>query len=68
MRCLKCRQYDHFAKTCPTLQEEKEPEQIQQMYNLDEEQTAFKVLATDTYDNLIRRNSVDDTIVHHLNF
>ena len=35
------------------MQTEKEPEQIQQMYNLDEEQTALKVLVTDTYDKLI---------------
>ena len=27
------------------------------MYHLDENQTAFKVLATDTYKNLIRTNS-----------
>ena len=36
------------------------------MYNLDNNQTALKVLATDTYDNLIRTNS-DDAIVDHLN-
>ena len=36
------------------------------MYNLDEVQTALKVLARDTYDNLISTNS-DDTIVDHLN-
>ena len=41
---------------------EKESKQIQQMYNLDEEQTMLKVLATDTYDNLIRTSS-NDTIV-----
>ena len=42
------------------MQTEKEPEQIQQMHNL-EEQTALKVLATDMYDNLIRTNSGDTT-------
>ena len=36
------------------IHKQKEPEQIQQMYNFNEDQTAFKVLATDTYDNLIR--------------
>ena len=46
------------------MQTEKEPEQIQQMYNLDGEQTALKVLATDMYDNLIRTNS-DDAIVDY---
>ena len=49
-----------------TVQNHKRPEQIQQMYNLDEEQTTLKVLATDTYYNLNRTNS-DDTIVDHLN-
>ena len=36
------------------------------MYNLDEEQTALKALASDMNDNLIRTNS-DDAIVDHLN-
>ena len=35
------------------------------MYNLDEEKTALKGLATDMYDNLIRTNS-DDGIIDHL--
>ena len=65
IRCFKCREYDHFAEDCPNSQKEKEPEQIQQMYNLDEEQTALKVLATETFDNLIRTNS-NDFIVDHL--
>ena len=34
---------------------------------MDEEQTALKVLATDINDNLNRINSVDKTIVDHLN-
>ena len=67
IRCFNCREYDHFAKDCANSQTEKEPEQqLHQMYTLDEERTALKVLATDTYDNLIRTNSVD-TIVDHLN-
>ena len=66
IRCFKCREYDHITKDCPNSQIEKEPEQIQQMYNLDEEQTALKALATDTYDNLIGTYS-DDTIVDHVN-
>ena len=43
--CFKCREYYHFTKDCPNLQSEKEPEEIQQMYNLEEGQTALKVLA-----------------------
>ena len=52
---------------CPTSQVEKDSEQIQQMYNMDEEQCSLKVLATDTYDNLNSINSVDETTVDHLN-
>ena len=37
------------------------------MYNFNEEQTALKALATDMYDNLIRSNAADNTIVDHLN-
>ena len=66
IRCFKCREYDHFTKDCLNSQTKKEPEQVQQTYNIDKEQTALKVLATDMYDNLIRTNS-DDTIVDHLN-
>ena len=36
------------------------------MYNMDKQQTVLKVLATDTYDNLNRINSVDEIIVDHL--
>ena len=42
IRCYKCRECDHFAKDCPTSKEEREIEQIQQMFNLDEEQTSLK--------------------------
>ena len=66
IRCFKGREHDHFAKDCPNSQTEKEPEQIQQMYNLGDDQTALKVLAADTYDSLIRTNS-DDATVDHLN-
>ena len=31
---------------------EKETEQVQQIYNMDEEQTSLKTLATDMYDTL----------------
>ena len=48
------------------LQTEKQPEQIQQMYNLEEEQTTLEDLVTDTYEIFISINS-DDTMVDHLN-
>ena len=36
------------------------------MYNLDEEQTALKALAIDTYDKLSSTSS-EDAVVDHLN-
>ena len=41
-----------FAKDCPASREERELEQLQQMHNLDGEQTSLKSLTTDTHDNL----------------
>ena len=35
-------------------------EQIQQMFNLDEEQMSLKALAMDMYDSLNRINSIGD--------
>ena len=37
IRCYKCIEFDHFTKNCHTSKVEKESEQIQQMYNMDEE-------------------------------
>ena len=52
IRCYTCRKYDSFAKDCLTTKEERETNQTQQMFNLDEEQTSLKMLARDTYDSL----------------
>ena len=49
---IRCYKYNHFAKDCPVTKVEKERDQIQQMFNLDEDQTSLKTLATDTYDGL----------------
>ena len=51
-RCYNCGEYDHFMKDCPTSKVEREIEQMQQIFNLDEGQTSFKTLATGMYDSL----------------
>ena len=47
--------------------EERETEQIQQMFNLDEEQTALKTLATETYGSLNCVSSLEEARLEHLN-
>ena len=49
-RCFECREYDHFARECLTRQEKSEIEQIQQMFNLDNEQTSLQTSLMDTND------------------
>ena len=48
---------------------ERETEQIQQLFNLDEEQTSLKTLAKDRYDSLRKINSLEDIVIaqEHLN-
>ena len=50
IRCFKCREYDHFVRECLTRQEKREIEQIQQMFNLDDEQTSLQTTLMDTDD------------------
>ena len=56
---------DHFAKICPNISdtEKEQSEQIEQMLNLEEDKTALKVLAADTYEDLIRVTP-EETIDH----
>ena len=67
IRCFTCRGYDHFTKDCLNISdtEKEQLEQIQQMLNLEEDKTALKVLAANTYDDLIR--TISDETVYHLN-
>ena len=69
IRCYICREYGHghFTKDYTNSKVEKESEQIQQMYNMDEGQKALQQLTTDTYDNLNKMNLIGETVVDHLN-
>ena len=67
LRFYKCREYDHFTKHCPTSREERELEQLQQMLNLEDEQTSLKSLITNTQDNFNRVNSEENLRPGHLN-
>ena len=39
IRCYNCREYDHYVRDCPTSREERDIDQLQQLLNLEEEQT-----------------------------
>ena len=48
IRCFECREYDHFARDCPTRQTSREAEQIQQMFSMDKDQTLLQTPLMDT--------------------
>ena len=48
IRCFECREYDHFARECPTRQASRETEQIQQIFNMDKDQTILQTPLMDT--------------------
>ena len=48
IRCFKCRECNHFARECPTRQANREAEQIQQMFNMYEDQRILQTPLMDT--------------------
>ena len=46
IRCYYCREYDHFARDCPTSGEERDMDQLQQMLNLEEEEQTHLLNST----------------------
>ena len=53
IRCFEFREYNHFARECPTRQENRETEQIQQMFSLDDDQTLLQTLLIDMEDDVM---------------
>ena len=51
IRCFECREYNHSARECPTRQENREIEQIQQMFNLDDDKTTLQTPLMDIDDD-----------------
>ena len=66
IHCYKCREYDNFARDCPTSREEKEIEQLQQMLNLGDEQTIAPPMS-DTQAEFSRVSSEENLRANHLN-
>ena len=60
IRCYKSHEYGNLANDCPMTKEDRDTEQMQQLFNLDQEQTLLKTLATDTYDSLSTIHSLED--------
>ena len=54
-------------RTVPLLRKEKEIEQLQQMLNLEDEQTPLKSLVTHSQDKFSRVNSEENLRPGHLN-
>ena len=44
IRCFECQDYTHFARDCPTTQVDREVEQIQQMFNIENQTLLLKPL------------------------
>ena len=42
IRCFECRVYDHFARDCLTTQANREAEKIQQIFNMEKDQTILQ--------------------------
>ena len=66
IHCYKSREYDHFARDCPTSRGEKEIGQLQQMLNLGDEQTITHPMSN-LQDEFSRLSSEENLRANHLN-
>ena len=67
IQCYKCREYNHFARDCPTSKEERKIQPLQQMLNLGDEQTLPKSTMTNTQDSFSQCSSEEYLGAGHLN-
>ena len=58
IRCFEYREYDHFMRECPTRQENRETEQIQEMFNMDEDQTLLQTALMDTEEDEMTKTPI----------
>ena len=57
IRCFGFRECNHFVRECPTRQEKRDTEQMQQMFNMDEDQTIIQTPLMDTEEDKMDYNS-----------
>ena len=62
IRCFKCREYDDFAQECPfrlARRTSRETKQIQQLFNMDKDQTSMQTPLMDTDDDKLTIAPID---------
>ena len=55
LRCFECKEYEHFTRECPARRENRETEQIQQIFILDEDQTILQTPPMDAGDDIMMK-------------
>ena len=66
IRCFKCQEYDHFMINCLTTHADRQVEQFQQMFNMDEGQTLLQTPLIDT--NEVRQSVNTTEARKHLTY
>ena len=59
IRCFKCREYNLFERECLTREVSRETEQIQQMFNMYEDQTILQTPLMNTHEEHLTITQMD---------
>ena len=59
IRCFHCREYDHFTRGCLKTQANREAEEVQQVFNMNEDQTILQASLMDVDHDGQTINSVE---------